>query len=150
MCIVFSDWLFSLSKRLLLMVIGSCFSRFTPNRGVISVLFVIRSASLIRVLLYSILTHTFPKNLFSLLFTSFYLSFSCRMTSGMYRVGLLGMMVTERAGVDDKFLFFLRVLLFRRCSGRYFPVLFYLFICVISRSSWGSLSSLSSDVISPR
>ena len=107
MCIAVWGWLVFLSNKILLMVIGSCFNHFTPNRGVISVLFLISGGNLIRVLFYSLLIFTFPTNFISKLFTSWCLSFNGRMSSVLYRVRLLGMMVTgEPQNVDDKFLFF--------------------------------------------
>ena len=39
MCIAVSDWLFSLFNEMPLIVIGNCFSQFTPNNGVKLVLF---------------------------------------------------------------------------------------------------------------
>ena len=112
-----------LSNEILLMVIGSCFSQFTPSRGVILVLFVIRSGNLVYLPLYSVSTHTFPRNVFSFLFTYWYLSFSGWIFSGLYSVGLFGMMVTGEPVSMMNFWFF-RLFSFRHRSGRCCPVLF--------------------------
>ena len=114
-----------LSNEILLIVIRSCFNQFTPSRGVILALFVIRSGSLVCLLLYSMCTHIFPRNVISFLFTSWYLSFSGWISYGLYSVGLFRMM--ESRCQWWTFGFF-RLFLFRRRNGHYCPVLFCLFV----------------------
>ena len=58
------------------MVIGNYLSPFTPSSGVMSSLCVISIGSFLVSPLYSMFTHTLPRNLILLLFTSWYLSFS--------------------------------------------------------------------------
>ena len=101
-----SDSLVSLSNEILLMVNGSCFNQFTPNKGVILIHLVIKSDSLVCVLLSLISTHTFPRNLISIFLTSWYLSFSGRISSGLYSVGLFGMKVTNEPVSMINFCFF--------------------------------------------
>ena len=59
------DWLVGSSNRILLMVIGSCFSQFTPSSGVMSFLCVISFGNFVISPLYSISPHTFPRSLIS-------------------------------------------------------------------------------------
>ena len=96
---VFFDRLLLSSNRMLLMVIGSCFSQFTPSSpssGVILFLCVISSGDFVVSLLFSVFTDTFSRNLVSV-FVHAFVSLFQRLNVfhfGLYDVGLFGMVVT--------------------------------------------------------
>ena len=71
----------------------------------VSVLFVISNGNLVYLPLYSVSTHTFPRNVISFLFTPWYLSFNGWIFSGLYSVGLFGIMVTGEP-INNKLLIF--------------------------------------------
>ena len=68
-----SDWIVFSSSKILLIVIGRCFSQCTPTRGVMSFLCVMSIGNFVVSPLYPVFTQILPKNLISFLFTSRYL-----------------------------------------------------------------------------
>ena len=124
-----SDWFVSkeiqLSDEILWMMISSCVNQFTSKRGVITSLpFVISNGNVTFRSLCSTSTLIFPRKLISLLFTSWYFSFTGLITSILNSAVLFGMMLTGKPVSMVTFCLFS----FRYRNDHCFPVVFLKFV----------------------